>query len=168
MQFKSFFLVAIVLLVSSSVFAQDTAISVETNLVTLNVGVTDRNGIFVKGLTKDDFMLAEGGTDRKIDVFSANDAALSIGIVYDMHALNDQTTNVLEALKRFTGRLEPHDDYFITVFNEKGSVTTDFVPDADQLRSHLSSPASGALARFTTRSSGREDERKGLRMQKNI
>ena len=135
---------AVLLFLVPRVAAQDPPIRVETNLVTLNVSVTDRSGSFVKGLTRDDFVLTEEGTDRNIDVFSANDGALSIGIVYDMHAANEQAASVLEALKRFTGRLESQDDYFITVFNEKGSLTTDFVPQMDQVTRHLSSPSSGA------------------------
>ena len=149
MQTRSIFITAVlVLLCVMSTIAQEPAISVETNLVTLNVGVTDRNGIFLKGLTKDDFVLTEDGVERKIDVFSANDEALSIGIVYDMHALDDQASTVLEALKRFTARLEARDDYFVTVFNEQGSITADFVPDADQIRRHLSTPVSGARSLY--------------------
>ena len=143
-----FLFLLVLLFLVSSVAAQDTPIRVETNLVTLNVSVTDRSGSFVKGLTRDDFVLTEEGTDRTIDVFSANDGALSIGIVYDMHSANDQAASVLEALKRFTGRLESRDDYFITLFNEKGSLTTDFVPPMDQVTRHLSSPSSGARSLY--------------------
>lgn len=136
-------IIALILGCAAVVFAQDEAISVETNLVTLNVAVTDKNGNFVRGLTKEDFALTDEGAPQAIDVFSANDAALSIGIVYDMHEMDDRSVSVLDALKRFTKRLGPQDDYFVSIFNDKGSLTADFVPDPDQVRRHLADPEKG-------------------------
>ena len=124
-----------------NVISQDQQIAVETNLVTVNVSITDKSGKYVRGLTKSDFAVLDDGNKQDIDIFSAEDSALSIGIVYDMHrSEDDQTVSVLEALRRFTGRLGEKDDYFITVFNEKGSLTTEFVPDREQIGRHLSTP----------------------------
>jgi Ca-activated chloride channel homolog len=124
--------------------AQDQPVSIETNLVTVNVAVTDKNGNYVRGLSKDDFTVLDNGKPEDIDIFSAKDSGLSIGIVYDMHpSTADRTASVLEALKRFTTRLGGRDDFFVTVFNEKGSLTTDFVPDMDQLQRHLADPDRG-------------------------
>ena len=127
----------------ASVAGQTDPISVETDLVVMNVSVTDKNGQFVKGLTKDDFKIVDDGAAQPIDLFSAEDSGLSIGIVYDMHEADPQAVNVLEALKRFTNRFGPRDDHFVMVFNEKGSVTADFVPDIDQVRRHLADPEEG-------------------------
>ena len=132
-----------ILLFSAATFAQADPIKVETDLVVMNVTVTNRNGEFVKGLTKDDFQVTDNGVAQPIDLFSANDSALSIGIVYDMHDADDKAVNVLEALKRFTRRLGANDDYFVMVFNEKGSLKAEFVPDIDQIRRHLSDPDKG-------------------------
>ena len=130
-----------VLALSTIAWSQDQPVSVETNLVTINVSVTDKNGGYIRGLTKNDFTILDDGKKQEIDIFSADDSALSIGIVYDMHrSEDDQTLSVLDALKRFTGRLTEKDDYFITVFNEKGSLTTEFVPDRDQIARHLATP----------------------------
>jgi VWFA-related protein len=106
--------------------------------------VTDKSGNYVRGLSKNDFVVLDNGKPQDIDVFSAEQSALSIGIVYDMNPSNSgRTASVLEALKRFTGRLGGNDDFFVTVFNDKGSLTTNFVPDMDQLSRHLASPDRG-------------------------
>ena len=42
---------------SANVVAQDDVITIETNLVTVNVAVTDNKGNFVKGLKREDFEL---------------------------------------------------------------------------------------------------------------
>jgi Ca-activated chloride channel family protein len=132
---------AIVLLFAAATEAQDQPVSVETNLVTLNVSVTDRNGNYVRGLSRNDFLVTDNGKPQDIDVFSAEDSGLSIGIIYDMHpSTSDRTASVLEALKRFASRLGGRDDLFVTVFNDKGSLTTEFVPDMDQLNRHLANP----------------------------
>ena len=138
--------VAFILILSVAALAQSDPISVETDLVVMNVSVTDKNGGYVKGLSKDDFVVTDNGAKQNIDLFSASDSALSIGILYDMHDADGQAINVLESLKRFTGRLGPDDDYFVMIFNEKGSLKADFVPDIDQVRRHLADPDKGTPA----------------------
>ena len=46
---------------------------VEVNYVDVDAVVTDQQGNFVRGLTKDDFQLFEDGKPQKIDLFSAVD-----------------------------------------------------------------------------------------------
>jgi Ca-activated chloride channel family protein len=138
-------LLAIILLSISSIstFAQDDdSISVETNLVTLNVAVTDKNGNYIKDLKSEDFVVYDDKTKQQIEQFSSEDAPVYFGIVYDLHSTTDERSqNVLAALRQFTGQLKKTDDYFVTVFNERGSLTTDFVPNAEHIRTNLSNTA---------------------------
>jgi len=136
-------LFALIFTLATGAAAQTQPISVETDLVVMNVSVTDKKGGFVKGLTKDDFAINDNGARQPIELFSAGDAGLSIGIVYDMHEADSEAVNVLEALKRFISRLGPQDDHFVMIFNEKGSLTADIVPDIDQVRRHLADPDKG-------------------------
>ncbi|HEY0429229.1 MAG TPA: VWA domain-containing protein [Pyrinomonadaceae bacterium] len=134
------FLLAIILLTTTSIniSAQADEISVETNLVTLNVSVTDKNGEYVKNLKPEDFEVLDGRTKQQIEEFSTEDAPIYFGIVYDMHPTNrEQTQNVLDALKLFAAQLKQKDDYFVTVFNERGSLTTDFVPTSEQITKNI-------------------------------
>ncbi len=132
----SFFLLAVF---STRLSAQDETIRVETSLVTLNVSVTDKKGDFVKNLTKEDFQIFDGARKQSIDEFSAENSPVYYGIVYDLHpTTGERTANVLEALRGWTKTLKPDDNFFVTVFNERGSLTTDFVPGADQIERHLS------------------------------
>ena len=118
--------------------AQDEPIRVETNLVTVNVAVTDKSGYYVKNLKREDFEIWDGATKQSIDTFSAEDVPVSFGIVYDQHQSGDERTKtVLDALRQFTKELKPKDNFFVTVFNERGSLTTDFVPQPEQISANL-------------------------------
>lgn len=135
------FLLAFILLttISDSVEAQENEdISVETNLVTLNVSVTDRKGAYIKNLKKEDFEIFDGKLKQEIEQFSSEDAPVYFGIVYDMHqTTSDQSKTVLESLKMFAAELKGKDDFFVTVFNDRGSLTTDFVPNEEQIEKNL-------------------------------
>ena len=122
--------------------AQDEPIRVETNLVTVNVSVTDKSGNYVKNLTREDFEIWDGGAKQAIDTFSAEDVPVSLGIVYDLHGKGDERSGiVLDALRQFTRELKSTDNFFVTVFNERGSLTTDFVPQPDQIAANLADAA---------------------------
>jgi Ca-activated chloride channel family protein len=128
----------IVFLATSSAAAQDEVVNVETNIVTLNVAVTDKSGNYVKGLKKSDFSLTDNAMRQDIDTFSSEQAPISFGIVYDLHpSTEEHTSTVLAALEQFVKGLRAEDTYFVTVFNEKGSLTTEFVPSREQLDKFL-------------------------------
>lgn len=118
--------------------AQDETIRVETNLVTVNVSITDEQGKFVKGLKQEQFEIFDNKTKQQISYFSAADAPVSYGIVYDMHPTTEERTNaVLDSLRAFTKELGADDRFFIVAFNESGYLNLDFVPTAGQLQTSL-------------------------------
>lgn len=124
---------------SLAVFGQDEKpISVETNLVNVNVAVSDKKGKFVEGLTKESFEIFDEGKKQEVEYFSAEDAPISFGIVYDMHpTTDDRTKAVLESLREFKKGLRSNDDLFTLVFNRRGSLIVDFVPTVEQVKNNL-------------------------------
>lgn len=120
--------------------AQDKdTITVNTEIVNVSVSVTDRKGKPVDGLSKADFALFDNKEKAEIAFFSAENAPVSYGIVYDLHpTTSEQTRSVLRALKAFTDGLGKNEDFFLTIFNEYGSLNVNFVPTEEQIRRHLS------------------------------
>jgi len=117
----------------------DKPIRVDTNLVNVNVSIVDRKGKYVEGLERPQFEVFDNGVKQEITHFSSEAAPISFGIVYDMHPTTDERTNaVLESLRQFTKGLRKNDDFFTLVFNKRGSLVLDFVPNAEQVRTHLS------------------------------
>jgi VWFA-related protein len=139
-------LAAILLFVLSlvNVPAQDDAINIETNLVTMNVAVKDKKGNYIKNLKAADFEVFDRNAKQEIEHFSSEDAPVYFGIVYDMQS-DAQAADVLGALRRFAGQLGIEDDYFVTVFNNGGSLTTDFVPTAEQIAKQMESGKANSL-----------------------
>lgn len=117
---------------------EDEKVTVDANLVSVNVSVTDARGRYVRGLSAEQFELFDDGVRRAIAHFSAGDAPFSLGVVYDMHpTTREHADAVLGALKRFASALRREDDFFLLVFDERGSASIGFVPTAEQLGGHL-------------------------------
>lgn len=135
---KTFLMIAFLTAFSVFSAAQDDTIRVETNLVTVNVAVTDKNGNYIRGLKREDFEIWDNKTKQAIDTFSAENVPISFGIVYDMHSTTDERSRiVLDALRQFTKDLKEKDNFFVTVFNERGNLTTEFVPDVGQVAANI-------------------------------
>jgi Ca-activated chloride channel family protein len=140
MKFINTTFLLIIFLTAFAVFsaAQDEPIRVATNLVTVNVAVTDKSGNYVGNLKREDFEIWDNKTKQEIDTFSAENVPVSFGIVYDLHPTTDERTKiVLDALRQFTKVFKQQDNFFVTVFNERGSLTTEFVPNIEQINANL-------------------------------
>ena len=69
---------------AATLWAQDAKFSSDVNAVTLLATVRDRDGRFVKNLTRDDFLLLDNGAPQTINYFaSESDLPLTIGLLVD-------------------------------------------------------------------------------------
>ncbi|HSB28302.1 MAG TPA: VWA domain-containing protein, partial [Pyrinomonadaceae bacterium] len=142
-----FVLIALVLTMPATTDAQETqqdAVRVTSNLVKLNVIVTDKQGRFVNGLKPDQFVVYDQNVRQEIAHFSAGAEPLSIAIIFEVHPESlQQVTAVLTALRQFVSTLKEGDTFFFTAFSPEGSFTTGFVPSAKQVIDHLVSVKAG-------------------------
>jgi VWFA-related protein len=158
------FIPAIILTIVFAVMAQaqdDEVISVNTDLVTVNVAVRDGKGNYIKGLKAGQFEVYDNRTKQPIDIFSAEEGLVSFGIVYDMHPTTEaRTIATLESLRQFTAELPRSDNFFVTVFNERGNLTTDFVPTLEQVNKNLNTGAPNSLYDAVYQAAGKLREKK--------
>ena len=99
---------------SSPGLQQEDPIVVSSNLVTVNVIVTDKNGRYVKGLRSDQFSIYDENARQKISHFSVGSAPVSIGIVYEVRSASvSQVSGSLAALKQFVAALREGDNFFL-------------------------------------------------------
>jgi Ca-activated chloride channel family protein len=116
----------------------DDRVIVGTNLVTVNVIVTDGDGRYVRGLSQDQFTVYDNQIKQQIAHFSADASPVSIGIVCEIHeTAPEQAHAVLTAVKHFTRTLRSEDNFFFMAFSNHGSFITEFIPTSDQILDHL-------------------------------
>ncbi|HKZ80045.1 MAG TPA: VWA domain-containing protein [Pyrinomonadaceae bacterium] len=117
---------------------EDERVIVGTHLVTVNVIVTDNNGRYVKGLTRDRFAVYDDTVKQEIAHFSAGSSPVSLGIICEIHeTATERLEAMLAAIKQFAGTLGNRDDFFFVAFSRHGSLTSAFIPSAQQVLDHL-------------------------------
>lgn len=95
-------------------------LSVDVDLVTLDVGVLDSNGRPVLDLTREDFRVYEDGEPREIRNFFPVDAPYSVLALIDCSA--STTPNqpfLIEAMRRFVAELRPQDNIALAQFGSR-------------------------------------------------
>lgn len=103
------------------IFAQnsDDVIRVNTELVTFEVAVTDKNGKPVRGLDARDFKVYEDGVERPIDFFEPikkSDEGRPLAIVFALDVSGsvtpDELVELRDALENFVRQLGDYNSYF--------------------------------------------------------
>jgi Ca-activated chloride channel homolog len=163
---------ALVALGLASIAAQ---FSARSDLVVLDVAVTDRRGGFVGGLSQDAFRLFEEGRPQEVIFFAAQDAPATIGLLIDSSgSMAENKARVVTAISTFALASHPEDEFLPIVFNEhvKAVLPPDrpFTSDATHLRNALTTGLSAygrtafhdALSHALERLGGGRHERRAL------
>lgn len=118
--------------------ARRISIQVDVKLVLIPVTVTDPLGAPVTGLTADRFRLFENGIERHIQYFSAQDAPISLGIVFDAsRSMETKLDQARGAVSRFFSTTIPGDEFFVVEFNDAPRMLSGFTSDTEWLERSL-------------------------------
>ncbi|MGH9902236.1 MAG: VWA domain-containing protein [Pyrinomonadaceae bacterium] len=119
-------------------------ITVEANLVRLNVGVADRRGRAVTDLSRSDFVVFEDGVRQNITSFEPTHAPFSLVLLLDLSGstLSFRTTLKQSAL-RFLDALAPDDRVAVVAFSDKVRTLADFTTDRRKTAFAITELASG-------------------------
>jgi Ca-activated chloride channel homolog len=99
---------------------QPYTVSVDVDLVVLNVRVQDKNGQSVRGLAKADFEVREDGKRQDISLFIGQDSPATIGLVLDSSSsMNSTYADVKAAALRFIQTANAKDQIFVLHFNDR-------------------------------------------------
>lgn len=111
-------------------------ITVETDIVGLNVRVIDRNNRPINGLTKNDFQVYEDNVLQEIDSFSKAEVPTNYTMVIDNSgSLRQQLEKVIDAGKTIIGTNKPDDETAIIRFvsSDKIEIKQEFTNDKAEL-----------------------------------
>jgi Ca-activated chloride channel homolog len=129
-------------------------ISVNVDLVVLNVTVRDPKGGFVSDLRRQDFEVYEDGVRQSLRVFLHEDVPVTVGLVVD-HSGSTHTklAEVVAAARTFVRSSNPDDQMFVVNFNENVTLglpaAIPFTNRAEELeKAILKTPAEGMTALY--------------------
>ena len=114
------------------------SLRIDTTLVQINVTVTDPLNRFVTGLEKEHFKLFEDKVEQNILQFSAEDAPLSIGLVFDTSgSMGPKLQKSRQAAAQFFKTANPEDEFFLIEFNDRPELVTPFTTDTEEIQNRL-------------------------------
>ncbi len=113
-------------------------IRVDTTLVLIPVTVTNPLGQFVTDMEKENFKLFEDKVEQEISTFSAEDAPLSIGIVFDTSgSMGSKLQTSRQAVAQFMKIANPVDEFFLVQFNDRPELVVPFTPSTEEIQNRL-------------------------------
>ena len=113
-------------------------IRIDTTLVLIPVAVLDPLRKFVTDLDKENFQLFEDKVAQPILSFSAEDAPLSICIVFDTSgSMGEKLRMSRRAVAQFMKVANPQDEFCLVTFNNRPELVEPFTTLTEQVQNHL-------------------------------
>ncbi|MCI0388029.1 MAG: VWA domain-containing protein [Acidobacteria bacterium] len=118
-------------------------IIISTELVSLTVTVTDKQGRYVSGLDRRAFAVYDDDVRQEIGFFSDRDAPASIGVIFDVSGSmsGERINRARQALARFIQTSHPEDEYSLISFNDSAQLLLDRARDGGALLSQFGGPS---------------------------
>ena len=117
---------------------RNATIRVDTNLVLINVTVTDPLNRFVTGLEAEHFKLFEEKAEQRIATFASEDAPLSVGLVFDASgSMGAKLQKARLAAAQFFKTANPDDEFFLVQFNDKPELVHPFTTNTEEIQNRL-------------------------------
>lgn len=167
------FLLAILCVSASIVFAQDDdVIRVNTELVVLNLTVTDHDGHYVKALKKSDFKIYEDGVEVQPDMiasFSLHESPYAAVVLLDSSgSMEERFSLARSAAIRFLDGLRPEDVAAVYRFDSKVERVQEFsggrdlAPTAYAIRAKGMTTLNDAIVEAAKTLADRSEQRKAI------
>jgi Ca-activated chloride channel family protein len=114
-------------------------IRLDVKMVLVPVSVSDALDRPVNNLPPDAFRLLEDDVEQKISCFFKDDAAVSVGLIFDASgSMRKSIDRSVVAVKQFLTTNVVGDEYFLIRFSDTPSVETGFTSDPEQILRALS------------------------------
>jgi Ca-activated chloride channel homolog len=113
-------------------------LKVDVDLVLVPVTITDPMNRLVTGLEKENFQLFEGSAAQEIRTFSAEDAPVSLGVIFDSSgSMSSKMDRAKDAVVEFFKTANPQDEFFMITFSDEPEEVSDFTSSVDEIQSKL-------------------------------
>jgi len=107
-------------------------------LVNLNVSVTNRSGIALANLKKEEFEIAENGQPQRVEFFAPQTAPFNLVLVLDLSgSIKDKLDVVKAAAMRFVDVIGPQDKVAVVTFTQDIRVVSQLTADRNELKRRI-------------------------------
>jgi Ca-activated chloride channel homolog len=121
-----------------------TVVRVESSLVLIPTHVTNANGSPVINLSADAFHLYEDNVQQTIASFNAEDAPISVGLLFDASgSMRNKMEKASQAASRFFATANPGDEFFLIEIGGRARLVSPFTTDSDDLLERIQHFRSG-------------------------
>jgi Ca-activated chloride channel family protein len=111
---------------------EDEVVRVNSDLVVLNVTVTDKQGLYVHKLSRPDFKILEDGREQQVSLFSVEETPFAAAILLDTSvSMESRLTLARAAAVRFLEGLREEDVASVYHFDSEVEQLQDFSPGRD-------------------------------------
>src|SRR5579883_875325 len=111
---------------------------VDSTLVLIPVTVTDPMNRFVTGLDRDNFKLFEDKKEQEISQFSAEDAPLSIGVIFDCSgSMGRKLEKSRLAVAQFFKTANPEDEFLLVQFSDSAELVQPFTTNVEEIQNRV-------------------------------
>ena len=131
---------AVALIAPALTQQSDQVIKLQTDLVTVDATVTDKNGNFIRKLSKDDFVVSEDGQPQRLEFFEANEEAAltrSLAVVFAIDKSGsikpEEIEKQREATEGFIKLVRPESLFAVLTFSSEVKVLQDFTSEAPKV-----------------------------------
>jgi Ca-activated chloride channel family protein len=122
----------------SSKGSDEEAITLKAALVNLNVSVTNRSGLALGNLKKEDFQIFENGDAQKIEFFAPATAPFNLVLMVDLSgSIKDKLDMIKSAALKFLDVLGPQDKVAVVSFTDEIRVVSQLTADRDELKRRI-------------------------------
>ena len=118
----------------------DQVIKLQTDLVTVDATVTDKNGNFIRKLKAEDFVVYEDGQPQKLEFFEANEEAAltrSLAVVFALDKSGsikpEEIDKEREATESFVKLVRPESLFAVLTFSSDIRVLQDFTSEPQKI-----------------------------------
>lgn len=110
-------------------------IRVETNLVTIPVSVSDRQGFYIANLREGNFKIFEDGVEQKIEYFATTDKPFTVVLLIDVSPSTSYKIEEIQAAAwTFVQQLLPHDRVMVIQFDSSVDVLAEPTGDREKIQ----------------------------------
>jgi Ca-activated chloride channel homolog len=120
--------------VGNPVQDDETAIKVDTNLVTIPVSVFDRNGLYIPNIRQEEVKIFEDGVEQEIAYFGTTDKPFTVVLLLDTSPSTQyKIEQIRSAAKSFVDQLKEQDRVMVIEFNSSVKVRTEITNDRQSI-----------------------------------